>query len=927
MPTAKYVYQEDPDETILEESQIDEAVANDCTTNNNINIMGDAARMSSPQFTQPLPLRGGGRFANNPSTQSSVSAVPSTLKRSKKARLKQLAEMMDSDESDEELSEQAFLEGLARRQREQAARMESQTQITTAGFGCAEVDTNIIISKNNSSSGNTVTAGNRESQNHQRRGRENNDDRSKEHDVSKQSFRARSLSRSRSQSRNNQQNNSICTQDTTQMGNRTVDTTARDQTLLGNTTIAEHVDDPLLDDSMDFDETQPWEREIVLNCTTRNNNCMTTPDKHDEALSGVNNPYRKQQPKPPPPKSIPKMSFEQLKQRRKSFRAEKNKPGWQTQAYQSSITDLIQSFQSVEEESEQTEASSQVARKRCFDAASRALARMAIASRSGNDVTEDCNPPSPRSLPSFMSVMNVHQGNSWREGLGHDVFVGHSVHGNSGRTVCFDDEGEGNMEQLTMKAVKFAAGVCNEAFNAKMSQALVEAALEYLATAFACLECDLVYSMFLVSINGRKDAENATLFDALLELTSNAVRGETSNMISTLSFLALSRGMEATTFVARYSTSLDPTGCCAAYTSPYTVSAVNHGRIDEGGVGFLSALGKDLGLHLEDDQGVRLVRLTAIAKRAYESVLDFNPMIIENNQSFYQTSNQSHSSNRRGGKNDSLCIDTDIGDGNDIQCRQPSVVKDRNYAAHVEFLSSMIQIGVVSGWLGDHDSHAAVKKLCQKLFLVIETRSRLRRSTNQRSSKESLGDSESVCSASLSLLMLALPKHQDQSTHSMSFRQMGDSTGTISDIFESPLVKRMVELGLTMSCRVEENKDLSTKQYALNSILYVLSSLLMVGGASLVSKALGPQLKQFLVESVNRICHLDSNESKKGANIEVVLLVLLHLHQGCPMVLRQALRNFFEQSFEDRDGAHASIFVGNLLQLCVHVSECSHIPK
>eukprot|EP00956_Cyclotella_meneghiniana_P024607 scaffold49674_cov30-Cyclotella_meneghiniana.AAC.1 len=82
MPTAKYVYQEDPDETILEESQNDEAVANDCTTNNNVNIMGDAAMMSSPQFTQPLPLRGGGRFTNNPSTQSSVSsAVPSTLKR------------------------------------------------------------------------------------------------------------------------------------------------------------------------------------------------------------------------------------------------------------------------------------------------------------------------------------------------------------------------------------------------------------------------------------------------------------------------------------------------------------------------------------------------------------------------------------------------------------------------------------------------------------------------------------------------------------------------------------------------------------------------------------------------------------------------------------------------------------------------------
>jgi hypothetical protein len=344
--------------------------------------------------------------------------------------------------------------------------------------------------------------------------------------------------------------------------------------------------------------------------------------------------------------------------------------------------------------------------------------------------------------------------------------------------------------------------------------------------------------------------------------------------------------------------------------------------IEEGGVGFLSALGKDLGLRLDQDDGFRVRRLNDIARYAFDSILDFNPMISsDGNSSFYEAKGRGN--DRTGRHNESLCIDTEVGNGDDFQCRQPSVVKDRMYAAHVEYLSSLISIGVVSGWLNESDR--TIEMLCQKLFLVIETRSRLRRSTNQRTSKDAPGDSEAVCAASLSLLLLALPKYNEESaSHSMSFRQMGGSIGTIGDIFESPLVKRMVELGLSSSCGTQEpNECLSpTKRQALTSILYVISDIVLVGGAPLISKTLGQQLNQFLVGAITQICKLDCDEMKNGAKIEAILQLILHLHNGCPMVVRQAMRNHFEQSSSAEDGAEgtAAFFVGNLLQLSGHVS-------
>eukprot|EP00804_Cyclotella_cryptica_P002010 CCRYP_007444-RA/>CCRYP_007444-RA protein AED:0.01 eAED:0.01 QI:1342/1/1/1/1/1/2/614/1403 len=791
-------------------------------------------------------------------------------------------------------------------------------------------------------------------------------------------------------------------------------------------------------DSMSFAETQPWEKDLARSMNPTRQFLDSTNETHWDSTvvnstALVANPYpntgavarnndsnnhgntaaphtnhathdNASNSKPP---HIPKISFEQLKQPREitaqqqtNSNAHNTNGIWQEEALRSSLLDLIHSFPNVNKNnnnnnttpidhdhaspssttSAQTLASNHLARKRCFDAASRALARLAIISRQStrNEEEEDpcsrrnddCNPPSPRSLPSFMSVMNVHwEEDRWRGSEERTcleschVFSGRSVHGQNARTVClwrgWDEskkKGNGmrgwgpveswNLEELIFGAVQLAAEICRDATSGGshrvgQSPALVESSLEFMATAFACVESDLVYSMLLLPLpsNGRTSTK-LTLFDVLSSLAPHSDREASCSTIAKLSFLALSRGLEATTFVARYATSLDPSACCAAYASPYSIMCpADHDRwIDEGGVGWLSAMGRDLGLHLESDQGSRLVRLNEIARYAYDSILDFNPVISDgNSRSLYETvpCHGRKDNERRSRHNESLHVDTEVGNGDDFQCRQPSVVKDRMYAAHVEFLHSMIQIGVVSGWLtiqasGGGDLNAShptrsVEKLCQKLFLVIETRSRLRRSTNQSTAVSDPGDSESVCAASLSLLLLALPRHEDRTaSSSISFRQMGGTAGTIADIVQSPLVKRMVELGLSPNDDGQKDPAASTQQHALASIYYVLSDIVLAGGASLISSTFGQQLNDFLLRCVTRICKYDSGrESSRtnGANIDALLLFLLHLHKGCPVVVRQALRIHFEHSLDGAgDDISATRFVGNLLQMCAYRS-------
>ena len=808
MPTAKYVYQDDdtmmtdPDETRLDSQNEMEAMPT-----------------KLDPLSTPLPLRGGGTHHTN----STAILSPSRTNRHKFST--------DSDDDDEEMmSERQFLEGLARRRREQQERIQSQR--TSISF---------VRDRQNEENADYPNLG------------------SVNHNNSGESL----LNASRHEE-------SLCTQDTVPMNNRTVDM-ARDTTLLGDTT-AEEV-------GMDFEE-QSWEKEVKLDAI------MGQREGDNHAKTKVDQRSTMQKcPKTPKP-------FTKLHNR-----------GWEIKALYSSLNDLLSRTSDS--------ACSNVARQRYFDAVSRSLARLAVVSRSDEAVKGDGDIPSPRSLPAFMSVMNVE---GWKRS--GDVFEGRSVHGRSGRTVFLDSE-EGDLEKLMTSVIKVAGDVCAE------QDSTVEAALEFLATAFACLECDYVYSMLTLSVG----ADGMTLFDILLDLTPNEKRSD--NISSTLAFLALSRALEAAVFVARYATSLDPAGCCAAYASPHSFisNGVDYG-IDERGVGFLSALGKGLGLRLEDDQGLSLSRLNDVARYAFDSVIDFNPMLSDGSLSFYDHSIEGRVNDTRGGRNESLCIDVDVGNVDGFQCRNPSVVKDRMYSAHVEFLSSMIQMGIISEWLCTSNSEKPVliDTLCQKLFLVIETRSRLQRST--RTTNDSPGDSEAVCSASLSLLLLSLPKHcGESSSNSISFRQMGDSTGTIRDIFESPFVKRLVEVGLSSGCdtsvRIESISR--TRRHALNSILYVISDLLMAGGASLIAETFLEKLNIFLARAIAQICQMNQQSNDENcASIDAALLLITHLHTGCPVVVRRALQQIFNQTSSDdqkvENGIDANIFLGNLIQLCAHVS-------
>ena len=155
-----------------------------------------------------------------------------------------------------------------------------------------------------------------------------------------------------------------------------------------------------------------------------------------------------------------------------------------------------------------------------------------------------------------------------------------------------------------------------------MLTTLVESCLGFLANAFACLESDVVYSVLKSTLRS-----HSTVFDALSQFapvsSQDDLLGDVCT-VSALSFLALSRGLEAAITVAIV-TSLDPSSSCIAYSSPHKSCGVNTNvfvdtGIDEGGVGWSSALGRDLGLKLEDHRNSRPrhMHLSKIAVFAYD---------------------------------------------------------------------------------------------------------------------------------------------------------------------------------------------------------------------------------------------------------------------------------------------------------------------
>mmetsp|Transcript_39746 Transcript_39746/g.65082 ORF Transcript_39746/g.65082 Transcript_39746/m.65082 type:complete len:736 (+) Transcript_39746:212-2419(+) len=177
------------------------------------------------------------------------------------------------------------------------------------------------------------------------------------------------------------------------------------------------------------------------------------------------------------------------------------------------------------------------------------------------------------------------------------------------------------------------------------------------------------------------------------------------------------------------------------------------------------------------------------------------------------------------------------------------------------------------------------------------------------------GDSEAVCAASLSLLILALPKHVSQSAPS-SLSTLGNSTGTIEDLLQSPLVRKMVEMALSWQDRKNDKESDNVMKYqATSNAIYVLSDICMAGGSSLISSHFRQRLDDFLENITESICKRGKlDDCFDNSSIDSSLVFLLQLHTGSPIFLRTFLRNYIMQSSTSDDDC-ASCFVSGLLHL------------
>ena len=73
-------------------------------------------------------------------------------------------------------------------------------------------------------------------------------------------------------------------------------------------------------------------------------------------------------------------------------------------------------------------------------------------------------------------------------------------------------------------------------------------------------------------------------------------------------------------------------------------------------------------------------------------------------------------------------------------------------------------------------------------------------------------------------------------------------------------MKRMVEFRLSSAGGKDKHKEnAKAKGHALTSIIYVMSDIVMVGGASLISSTFGRQSNEFLLEQMQRIRRHDSD--------------------------------------------------------------------
>jgi hypothetical protein len=982
----------------------------------------------------PKVIQGGhgGFLSDDPLTSSTTKSTPfhdtraqlrqEAAQISTTERLRRLANQLGSDESDDDnsidMSEQEFIREMARKRAQHEAMLaESQsqpyTQQSTAGGHTESDDTDKIVNHNESSS---------------------SFDRTQpwEKEINSLDLRGRK-----------QQPSTYAGRSSTINDDEPIHSSANNNQFASHESqVASHAN-----------RSQPCKNSKVSR--HQQNNEQMRQLSNQEVIP---NPYRRKEPLPPPQKiatNVPKLPLEQLTTGQQVITSS-GREIWQEEAFRSSLIDLLGAFPShyvnIQEDASTTgnqthvfasehidddsphsttsqrAASAQLHHQRLFDAASRSLARLAIASRHGTkrdssksssdrEESPDFDPPSPRSLPAYMSVMNVYDESTTTHvgaGNANGVFTGRSVHGRGARTLHLARTPQGggspssstteysalSLDQLAYGSLILAARVCIESSSDQsvkhrwhsnssaescrvagfaqsssnrgvkgnnsrhpVSSALVESSLGFIATAFACLGSDIVYSVLKASLSTGDSSLQVTVFDALCDFAPVFAESSTEgpSTLATISLLAISRGFEAVVDVARHS-SMDPSTACSSYTSPHDVCGVSvHGNIDTGidksGVGWISAVGRDLGLKLEDRRNScpRHMRLSEIAMCSYAFVLSYNPMMVDDGScsSLMSSKHQADKGDKKHGNNyrGDLLIDTDDVRGNQgphsIACRQQAVLADRVYAANATFLVAMIRAGIVSSWLssdpthvddrrpGDANGPTRMNNLCQKLLNIIETAARLRRSVNQTIALPDPGDGDAVCASSLSLLLVTLPKHVDQPppvSLSTSFRHMGNSSGSIEDLMQSPLIMNMVELALSWQIPRSSNECNSKiidsmKSQAATHAMYILSDMCTIGGASLVCTNCRERLDEFLHNLTHAICERGKKtttaHSYDFSNVGTALLLFLHLHTGSPTFVRLFLRTFIESSASGDDCA--KYFVGGLLRFATDVSRIVRI--
>ena len=110
---------------------------------------------------------------------------------------------------------------------------------------------------------------------------------------------------------------------------------------------------------------------------------------------------------------------------------------------------------------------------------------------------------------------------------------------------------------------------------------------------------------------------------------------------------------------------------------------------------------------------------------------------------------------------------------------------------------------------------------------------------------------------------------------------------------------------------------------ATSNAVFVLSDICMVGGSPLLSSHFRQRLDGFLQNIVESICLRGQsgtvNHCFDNSSIDSSLVFILQLHTGSPILVRQFLRNFIEQSSASSGDDCAALFVGGLLHLAANV--------